>query len=255
MPSIAWVTYSPPAAPAWDPSQAFPSGATKVSWWRANDIAQSDGSNVTAWNDNYGNNNLTGQSTFPILKLNIANGKSVVRFAATTGFKSGNVTWGTGKVSWWACMMVNNTNSFEFLELSTNPSTTNMTFSAFIDSSANNRLLHTFRRNSGGTFASYDSTNGIGNTAFRILFGVIDTSLSSHIANGYINTDNSGSYANDTQDTSNFTAGVPLFVGARNMTTDPMSGDLAEIGCVSTAFSATDRSNLATYLANYYGAS
>lgn len=70
---------------AFDPSQI----AGLKGWWKADALALSDGTAVSSWTDSSGNTNTMAQASGtsqPLLKTNILNGLSVVRFDGTDDF-------------------------------------------------------------------------------------------------------------------------------------------------------------------------
>src|SRR5687767_8135189 len=63
--------------------------ANLIAWYRADDIADVDGTAVSAWADQSGNNNNLVQGTAanqPLIKHNILNGHKVVRFDGSNDF-------------------------------------------------------------------------------------------------------------------------------------------------------------------------
>jgi hypothetical protein len=77
------------------PGATAPPSSGLVGWWRADDLALTDGAEVATWTDTSGTGSSLTQATAtarPLYRTNVVNGRSVVRFDGIDDFLAGTMT-------------------------------------------------------------------------------------------------------------------------------------------------------------------
>jgi hypothetical protein len=208
-------------------------------WLKADALALSDGTAVSSWTDSSGNGNTATQATGanqPLFKTAIVNAKPVIRFDGTNDVLDITATLVTGP---FAVFIARQTNGLPSIPFQLKSSATSYAFLA--DTEADGVDYWNFRNFGGPKWtappvAAWNITDlqwdggGAATANYKVFINGSAQSLSAHTHGG---TDNTSSVA---------LAGV-----------NPYNGDIAEIIVYNNAaFSATDRSNVETYLSRKY---
>lgn len=229
----------------------------KICRYRAADITgKNDGDTVATWNDSWSTRNLTAATVIPVYKVNIVNGKPVVRFVVTShGYQASAFAFPGNKLSFAAIFQTTSVSAGQILfETSANGNTN--TFTAIADINA---VTPTVEMSTDTTpVTTYNvctTTSTVATSTWKLFMGTIDRSLTSgNVCQAYLwNLDAAPTYRNDAYNTANWSS-YALNIGARNASvTSVLVGDLAECFFCSNVWSTTDRLNIQSYARWFYG--
>lgn len=212
-----------------------------------------DGAAVTTWADASGNTGrdatqATGAKQ-PTYKTGIQNGKPVVRFDGGDCVQTPSVDFsGTSKLSIYVVASSSVSGVYQTLvELGSTVSGVTDAFGIF-KSSANVGEI-----NIKGDVGTNVWTTTAGITAMMYLSAVLDKTLSSGEAAGWINGSGAGTQTSNSNNTNAFSNRI-LNIGARNnAATLPLTGDIAEVLIFTAAHTTTQRQQVEAYLAAKWG--
>lgn len=236
-------------------------------WLKADALSLNDGDPVSTWADSSGNGrDFTGSgANRPTYKTAILNGKPVVRFAsASTQFlnsASVDLTGASGVTVFIVTNGITANTNYCLLEHSTNTNNVAHGFYLYRTDTTNNRIEMGTRASAAGSYAIATSdssaTRTIVTTSPRLVAGMLDLSRTIEEASCWINGNYFGGLeASGTGRTDNDTGTVlgnfAFYLGARGGTTDPLSGDIAEVLVYSRALSARERARVSWWLNDKY---
>lgn len=226
-------------------------------WLDAKSINQADGTSVSAWLDQSGNQAHMNQATSsqqPIYKTNIVNGYPVVRFdgvddnmSVTDSTKLGMLKNVDGATTVIVKKNTNYTNTANILFISNNTTgsravTQSYTSTVTFDSVGGRRL-------DADSYQALNTSN-FANTSFNVITGVFDYANSDiyMYGNGQL-LSSSTAFQTSGQTSNTDSASIGLSIGLATYFT----GDIAEVCVWNRALSTNELNQVHTYLFNKYG--
>lgn len=233
-----------------DPSQLYTdAGVTLVS---------SDGQTVQQVNDKSGNGVALGQSgagARPTYKVNILNGKSVLRFDGGDVLFTSSPTITTpfaGDSLPLSVLIVTTTSALASNPAAWGASRSSNTTPFFFLQSRSGGVLRVDKRDDASTERFFDSAGSlIVQGTYSILSMISSATTAKTYANGSAGGTDGGTWADPTTSTiDRFAVGDFLQGGSATL---PLTGDVAEVIVYNTALSAVDHNALGVMLATKYG--
>lgn len=224
-------------------------------WLKADTLVLADGAAVSSWADQSGNGRNAAQATGtkqPLYKVNIINGKPVLRFDSTDDC----LTIPAVDFSSTAGLSL-------FVVTATIPSATDrIIFETSANSSTSDGAILLYRQTDNKVQANLHGS-GVNNNTFittatitsaaTVISAVYDRALSTNETTAWLNGATAGTRPNNADTTGNH-GNFAINIGARNNGASvPFGGDIAEIILYNSALSAVNRLFVERYLGAKYG--